>query len=81
MAQQLGLSSTIYYYQEVTATDFFKHLEDGEITTIDDVSGWQVKVGYYGGKTEDPYWHCVGSRVVEKLLDLLYQTNLFGKKW
>ena len=41
---------------------FFKHLEDGEITTIDDVSGWQVKVGYYGGKTEDPYWHCVGSR-------------------
>lgn len=41
---------------------FFKHLEDGEITTIDDVSGWQVKVGYYGGKTEDPYWHCAGSR-------------------
>lgn len=40
---------------------FFRYLEDGEIKTIQDSSGWSAKVGYYGGKDEEPYWHCAGS--------------------
>ena len=41
---------------------FFKHVEDGEVVTINDPVGWNVKIGYYGGKDEDPYWHTAGSR-------------------
>lgn len=40
---------------------FFKHVQDGEIQTINDPAGWSAKVGYYGGKREEPYWHCAGS--------------------
>lgn len=35
-----------------------------EIVTLHDPKGWSAKVGYYGGKDEDPsqhYWHCAGS--------------------
>jgi len=34
------------------------------IVTLEDTPGWSAKVGYYGGKAEDPnkhYWHCAGS--------------------
>ena len=42
---------------------FFKHLdEDGNVVTIHDPVGWNVKIGYYGGKDETPYWHTAGSR-------------------
>ena len=35
---------------------------DGKVVTIHDPVGWNVKIGYYGGKDETPYWHTAGSR-------------------
>lgn len=52
---------------------FFRYLdpETQEIVTMQDVPGWSCKVGYYGGKNEDPsvhYWHCAGSTTPRQTL-------------
>jgi|TARA_B110000908_G_C10263473_1_gene461231 hypothetical protein len=41
-------------------TGFFRHVKDGKVETITDPVGWNIKIGYYGGK-EEPYWHTAGS--------------------